>query len=329
MAQKQNKNQTQYKNYYCKEDSLKEYLLENGVAVIKNVLSKEELELARKELWNMLEFLMQKFKKPFKYNDKSTWRSFYELYPGHSMLLQHWSVGQAQFIWHIRENPKIVKIFSKLWNCKMENLLVSFDGMSCHLCPENTNKGYFRKLWLHSDQSYAKKEFCCIQSWVTLFDVNDGDATLCIKESSNKLHSKFGEKFGISSKSDWFQLKNPKHIEFYKDCPITCVKATAGSIVFWDSRTIHCGVESRKGRVKQNIRAVIYLCYLPRNTIADQKVLKKKQKAFNEMRMTSHWANMCTTFPKYPRTWGGSLPNVTQLPKPILSSLGLRLAGFD
>jgi hypothetical protein len=36
-----------------------------GVAVIKNVLTKEELKIARKELWNTLEHLTQKFEKPF------------------------------------------------------------------------------------------------------------------------------------------------------------------------------------------------------------------------------------------------------------------------
>ena len=54
----------------------------------------------------MLEYITQNFETPFKANDKKTWRSYYKLFTKHGMLLQHWKVGQSQFVWNIRQNPK-------------------------------------------------------------------------------------------------------------------------------------------------------------------------------------------------------------------------------
>ena len=57
--------------------------------------------------------------------------------------------------------------------------------------------------------------------------------------------------------------------------------------------------------------------------------LKKKRKAMEELRMTSHWPHKPKLFPVNPRTYGGELPNVTNIERPILSDIGRRLAGFD
>jgi hypothetical protein len=46
------------------------------------------------------------------------------------MLLQQWGVGHAQALWDLRQNPKIIDIFSKLWGVPAKELLVSFDGAS-------------------------------------------------------------------------------------------------------------------------------------------------------------------------------------------------------
>jgi hypothetical protein len=98
-------------------------------------------------------------------------------------------------------------------------------------------------------------------------------------------------------------------------------------MVFWDSRTIHCGVEASKYRALPNVRAVIYLCYMPRS-LCTKANLRKKQKAFQELRTTSHYPCSIKLFSKTPRTYGGDVPNITPIPTPILNPLGRSLAGF-
>lgn len=45
--------------------------------------------------------------------------------------------------------------------------------------------------------------------------------------------------------------------------------------------------------------------------------------------MTSHWPHKIKLFPMKPRTYDGPIPKTLDLPKPILSELGKKLAGFD
>jgi hypothetical protein len=56
--------------------------------------------------------------------------------------------------------------------------------------------------------------------------------------------------------------------------------------------------------------------------------LKKKQKAFNELRTTNHYPCNIKLFPKNPHTYGKELPITTSITMPELSDLGRSLAGF-
>ena len=97
----------------------------------------------------------------------------------HSMLIQHWGIGHSQFNWDLRQNPKVVDIFSKIWDVNKYNLVTSFDGASIHFPHEITNVGFYRgNDWFHCDQSFQRNNAECIQSWLTAYDVNEGDATL-------------------------------------------------------------------------------------------------------------------------------------------------------
>ena len=67
-------------------------------------------------------------------------------------MLHQWNIGHSKLSWDIRQEEGVLKVFSKIWNEKPENLLTSFDGMSIHLPPEVTNKGYFRgNEWFHTE----------------------------------------------------------------------------------------------------------------------------------------------------------------------------------
>jgi len=247
------------------------------------------------------------------------------------MLIQHWQIGHAKFLWDLRQNPKIVDIFAKLWNVSSEELLVSFDGFSFHMPPEITKRGYYRdNKWFHTDQKLSDSEFRCVQSWVTAYDVNEGDATLTFLEGSHKYHEQFAKKFNkTQEKADWYKLTTKEEYDFFieKGCKVKSIICPAGSLVCWDSRTMHAGKESLKDREIPNFRGIGYLCYTPRNLISETN-LKKKRKAFNEMRTTSHWPHRPKLFPKNPRTYGGELPKVVEINKPILTPLGMKLAGF-
>ena len=77
--------------------------------------------------------------------DQASWLRFNEtLLPSHSMLMQYWGIGHAPFAWEVRQNPAVIEVFSRLWNKRPEDLLVSFDGSALHLPHEATDKGEFK-----------------------------------------------------------------------------------------------------------------------------------------------------------------------------------------
>lgn len=320
----------EFEKYIADINNVNNILDTYGVAIISNVLNEEECQDMNTGIWDVLEHLTADWDKQMLRNNTETWREMKYLYPKHSMLIQNWSIGHAQHIWNIRQNPKIVEVFANIWNCNKEDLLVSFDATSIHLPPETTRLGWYRgNDWFHCDQSYLDSKFKCVQGWVTGYDINEGDATLSILESSNHYHKEFQERFKTTIKDDWYKL-NDDEKKFYieeKHCLHKRIKCPKGSLVLWDSRTIHCGSEALKSRTQPNLRNVVYVCYEPRAHCNDKNLIKK-QKAFENLRMTSHWPCKVKLFPKTPRTYGGPIYNVRKIPNPILSDLGKKLAGF-
>lgn len=320
----------EYEKYIATSNNVMDVVNQYGVAIIPNLLDDIECEKMVSGMWDTLEDITQLWTNPITRNNQASWRNIKDLLPLHSMLLQYWSIGHAQFIWNLRENLKCVDVFSKIWNTKAEDLLVSFDGASFHMPSEITGIGWHRSTWYHSDQSFVTKGFKCVQSWVTGLDVNRGDATLAFYEGSNNYHTEFGEAFGITDKGNWYKMDSDEKINFYTErgCQAKRIMCPKGSLVLWDSRTIHCGTEPIRGRESPNMRCVAYLCYMPRN-MATKKNIQKKIKAFEEMRMTTHWPCDVKLFAKNPRTYGGELPEVLSLERPEIYALGRRLVGYD
>jgi len=321
--------ESEFEKYQTDKNNFKSKLEEYGVAIIPNVLDDEECREIVSGIWDFLEYISKIWEKPLNRNDKDTWREFYELYPLHGMLLKNWNIGHADISWKIRQNPKILEIFSILWNVKPEELLVSFDSLSFHIPPEITKRGWFKdNLWLHCDQSFTDNRFKCVQSWVTGLDINENDGTLAFLEKSHLFHEDFGRDFEIKDKKDWYKLDKVE-LEYYlnNECKLKKIKCPKGSLVLWDSRTIHCGIEPNKLREEANFRAIIYLCYLPRK-LATEKQLEKKRTAFEELRTTSHWPCNIKLNGKNPRTYGNRLRNCAIIYNPILKEIGYKLAGY-
>lgn len=315
--------------YFTTIEQVNDTLEKYGVAVLPSLLNEKECQNINDGVVNFFEYITSEWENPFQFKNKKTWRELYKLYPMHSMLYQHWKIGHSQYIWDVRQNLKVISVFAKIWDCKNEDLLVSFDGASFHLPPEEINRGWYNKTWLHSDQSFTRNDKECIQSLITSLDVNDGDATFCFLEKSHKYHKEFSVSYGITEKNDWYKL-NDTEVNFFKNkgCEMHKIKCPAGSMILWDSRTIHCGVEALKRRKKSNFRSVVYVCMTPRKLCSD-KNLEKRIKAFEEMRMTTHWPHKPKLFPITPRTYGkGDIPKVKEIPKPVLSERGKKLVGY-
>ena len=322
----------EYEKYRTDNNNLLDTLNKYGVAILPNILNEEECDTMKQGMWDYIENITSNLPIPMKKSKPATWTSYADLYPKHSMLLKHWSIGHAQFIWNLRTNDKIIEPFQKIWDVSKEELLVSFDGASFHIPPEITGFGWASKKdksWLHTDQSFLRNDFECVQGWINAYDTNEGDATLVILEGSHKYHCDFAKEFSERSPEDWVLL-NQAQIKWYtesKKCVKKMITCPAGSLVLWDSRTIHCAKEPESKRPIPNYRLAVYFCYTPRR-LASMSMLNTKINAWKDLRTTSHWPHKPQLCDIYPNTFGKKLPPIVQITRPEINDLAYRLIGY-
>ena len=117
--------------------------------------------------------------------------------------------------------------------------------------------------------------------------------------------------------------------EFYineKQCEKKCIQCPAGSIVLFDSRIIHYGQPALPRRIQPNFRCVAYICMLPR-FLCSRDELEKKRGAFQSMQTTHHSPTKIKHFSSNPKFFDNNM-QVQSLPRPNVSALGMKLAGF-
>lgn len=116
-------------------------------------------------------------------------------------------------------------------------------------------------------------------------------------------------------------------MEFFnnKGCYEVKISCPKGSIVLWDGRTIHYGAEPMSTRRQPNVRCVTYVSYLPRS-LASEEELAIKRKLFDEMYTTGHDA--IRSRPSAKTQWYDVSEYEYKIPKPKLTDLGMKLAGF-
>jgi len=264
-------------------------LQKHGWARVRNVLSPEEVIRYENEFWDWL----KSYNGNIDRHDPKTWTT--SNWPmGTHGLVQHFKFGHSKLAWQIRETPKILEAFAKIWHCSVDDLVVSFDGGKASRPTTRKSEG-----WEHMDQGYFTKDvnssgFKCVQGYIALTNCNGGTQ---VYTDSHLLHEKFGKKFKITTNKHWYKL-NDEEKKWYIDhgCKSETVILKAGDMGLWDSRTIHYAREP-----DDHPRLGVFVSYSPRSQLTKPA---KKIEIFQNRRMTSHWAARPTMFPPYPRDYG-------------------------
>lgn len=290
-------------------DSYLKDLEELGYCVIPQVFSVSETEQLYQRVWH--EFI-EKAWPNCKMDERSNWK---EAFPMHNKMgIFAGPAGQIQVMWDLRQDPRIVDVFAHVWNT--QDLIVSMDGLSL-MCPPEIRKGYIEP-WPHVDQAILRREDnvahnnnppigfvsesslktqpYTIQGQFLFEDSFDGDGGFyCIPKS----HLRFNEfapeletisAMEISSKrflDDFFNNRKDESGNSYCKKHIT---ASRGSLILWDSRTIHWNQhasEDRAYRENPKIRMVGYLCYVPKARLADAGRAVRRE-AFEKGVSTGH-----------------------------------------
>ncbi len=295
-------------------------LKSDGYAVVEGVLDKETCERIKDGMWDHAEYIsMGRISR----SDPTTWKTELQntFFPNHGMLMQHQYWGHSQVVWDIRQDQRVVKAYEEIY--AETKFTVSYDGVSFGLAPEVTGIGWHHKPWLHLDQGWGKTNYIreTYQSWVTAFDIDEGDATLQVLKGSHKLHEAFAKEFGLTThRKNWYKLTE-EEVDWYieQGCTLVNITCKAGAQVLWDSKTVHAGRAPLKRRANAGRhRFVIYLCYTPYHWLTTASK-KKKLKALRELRMTSHLPHYPTLFAKQPWTRGKQLLPLASPKKPVFN----------
>ncbi len=297
----------------CVSSYLKD-LEDLGYCVIPQILSNSETELLYQRVWH--EFI-EKAWPACKMSDRSNWKETFPIHNKRGIFAG--PAGQTQVMWDLRQDPRIVNIFAQVWNTN--DLIVSMDGLSL-MCPPEIREGFIDP-WPHVDQviirrrgnfahdnnppigfiseSLLKTRPYTIQGQFLFEDSFDGDGGFyCIPKShlrfaefapeleaisememplseKRKIRQTFLEGFFSNSKDECGNFYCTKHIT-----------APRGSLILWDSRTVHWNQHANKYRGNgDRVRMVGYLCYVPKKRLTEENRAIRKH-AFDTGVSTGH-----------------------------------------
>jgi hypothetical protein len=300
------------------QQSIPQYLKdleEQGYCVIPYVFSDSEAKILYERVWH--EFIEKAW--PYcRLNDRSNWKDSFPIH--NKMGIFAGPAGQTQVMWDLRQDERVINVFANVWSTK--DLIVSMDGLS-FMCPPEIRDGYVEP-WPHVDQailrrqdgvahsnnppigflseSLLKTQPYTIQGQFLFEDSFEGDGGFyCIPKSHlrftefapklemiseitdgierKKIRTEFLENFFANNRDEFENPYSKKHIT-----------APRGSIILWDSRTIHWNQHASKNRSYNDnpkIRMVGYLCYVPRARLTTEGMILRRE-AFNKGVSTGH-----------------------------------------
>lgn len=290
-------------------------LEELGYCVIPRVISDDEAKDLYRRVWH--EFI-EKAWPNCKMDNRSNWKDTFPIH--NKMGIFAGPAGQTQVMWDLRQDPRIVNIFAKVWNT--DNLIVSMDGMS-FMCPPEIREGHIDP-WMHVDQailrrqdsmahsnkppagfvseSLLKTEPYTIQGQFLFEDSFEDDGGFYCIPKSHLRFSEFAPKLEIISEIRDGIKRRKARTEFFNEFfinntdaiePSYCIKhvtAPRGSLILWDSRTVHWNQHASENRLlndSSKVRMVGYLCYVPKTRLTNEgRILRKK--AFEKGVATGH-----------------------------------------
>lgn len=291
-------------------------LEELGYCVIPQLLSSTEAEQLTERVWH--EFIERAWP-DCRMEDRTSWKETFPIHNPYGIFSG--PAGQIQVMWDLRQDPRIVNIFAQIWNT--DDLIVNMDGLS-FMCPPEIREGYVEP-WPHVDQailrrqdtvthnntpppnfvseSLLKTEPYTIQGQFLFEESSEGDGGFyCIPKSHLRFTEFAPQLQAINalkmSEEETNRAKKQFLYAFFDSCMDECgdryemkqITAPRGSLILWDSRTVHWNQHADKGRpyrVNPRVRMVGYLSYVPKARLTDAgRVLRRE--AFERGVSTGH-----------------------------------------
>jgi ectoine hydroxylase-related dioxygenase (phytanoyl-CoA dioxygenase family) len=291
-------------------DKLRAEFEENGYLIIPDVISKDSLKEINDLFWDYIEELSPKLSR----DDSSNWMDQHKWPINTHGLIQHYNVGFQKFTIETRNHVK--KVFEMIYGT--DRLITSFDGVSFtkrrKVYKYKDLKDYQNNKWekdqLHIDQTIPGLR--CIQSGACIIDQNEDSHVFVCIPGSHKYHEQLLSKMDTKTKaSNWYILSQEDKVFMRENgLNITRVPMKAGSVVIWDSRTVHASTGFCRSSLKYEsdipYRLQIFVCMKPLDDDSQisPKERQRRIKAYLEGRVSRHIPDQIELMTKSPRKYG-------------------------
>jgi len=265
-------------------ERLREVMKEHGVVLVTEVLSNQECR-AFEELWlqDLLQVLPANSEaaQALRQEGVKAWRSEWGDIVGKRGSASRRGLPHGSFAWTARLHPEVKKLFADLFEVESGSLIVGLDNPFWSAADACGRKG--NEEWLHTDQNHQTGlTWRCFQGLLYVWpSTSEAASTTVVWPGSHRDvydrmmsdgHAKQKGKsvFGQSVKLNRLEHERgllPEAIAGSRRVP-----CPAGSMLFWDSRTVHQGWgggrrlaqpvcwEPRERRDRAALRRKIWMC---------------------------------------------------------------------
>ena len=253
-----------------------EKLKSEGYVVIKQVLTEEQVEEAKRLVWDWLESLGSGIDRL----DSGTWVD--QNWPGkfNDGITTSHGAAQSKAAWYIRGLPAVREAFSSIW--KTSKLITSMDAMIIWrpwwLKASETQMP--DGLFLHMDQNpFTQPGFSCVQGMVPLCSATGAVGGLRIVPKTHLEEAQQAireQNESLKSAGRFCKVNNPEYQNAWK-----LVLAEPGDLILWDSRLLHGshvghGLVSEKKASLDLARCAMTVCMMPREGVPEDILEKRK-----------------------------------------------------
>lgn len=285
-----------------------EDLEENGYAIIPAVFTKEECATIREKMWEHLKEISKDAPVTLTPDLDYAKMAATQLLPHKHGIIESWRFNHVKTIREVRRDRRILWIFALLYGT--DQLTGSMDRVNFKF-PGRPYKS--KGTWPHVDQHAAKLDRITIQSYITFLDCEEDSPGNRFYKGSHKIFADFFKAKRNLPSGDWNILTEEEKKSLPLLCPLVKPTYEAGSMLLWDSRTVH---DPDDGRDFKQGRFVIYVCFNRLWEKQDnEQFLAQKKNAFLDCRATSHAPIPQSMFAKCPRSYGKDKGRYDEIPK--------------
>eukprot|EP00434_Breviolum_minutum_P007609 symbB.v1.2.006717.t1/scaffold402.1/size211320/11 len=154
-------------------------------------------------------------------------------------IINSGGIGQSEFMWYVRTRPPVMQAFAHVWSVESEDLLVSFDGCCAFRPPSVDVRWRTRSGWFHTDQNgrTTGSDFACAQGLVSITDSDESTGGFAVK------HAEIFQRWPLDRENDFFVVpRSDELLAAEASAKPELIELSAGDMVLWDSRLLHCNV---------------------------------------------------------------------------------------